>query len=203
MAKFLVVYTTKRGQTKKIANYIRREILKRGFSADLLEIRTGKEECGWPLYDGVVLGAPVHMSSYPRTFQKWIQNNRSEIYLRPDAFFSVCLGEADKVNPETPKAEVDILSKLFEKTQWEPDMWEIFAGALKYTQYNWVLRRIMKKIAAKSGGDTDMSQDYEYTDWNQVKRFVDSFIKFAMDRSYNHGLENDLQKQFKKFDAEL
>ena len=33
----------------------------------------------------------------------------------------------------------------------------------------------MKRIAAKAGGDTDTSRDYEYTDWADLQRFADRF----------------------------
>jgi len=34
----------------------------------------------------------------------------------------------------------------------------------------------MKRIARKSGGDTDTSRDYEYTDWAAVDDFAQRFV---------------------------
>ena len=47
--------------------------------------------------------------------------------------------------------------------------------ALLYRQYNFFMRWVMKRIAAKAGGDTDTSRDYEYTDWNDVRAFAGQF----------------------------
>ena len=33
-------------------------------------------------------------------------------------------------------------------------------------------RRIMRSIARKEGGDTDLARDYEYTDWAAVEQFA-------------------------------
>jgi menaquinone-dependent protoporphyrinogen oxidase len=33
----------------------------------------------------------------------------------------------------------------------------------------------MKRIASASGGDTDTSRDYEYTDWRDLGDFADRF----------------------------
>jgi mono/diheme cytochrome c family protein len=33
----------------------------------------------------------------------------------------------------------------------------------------------MKRIAAKAGGDTDTSRDYDYTDWKDLEAFADEF----------------------------
>ena len=41
-----------------------------------------------------------------------------------------------------------------------------------YTQYGWFKRRVMRAIVKREGGDTDMSHDYEYTDWNAVDQFA-------------------------------
>jgi menaquinone-dependent protoporphyrinogen oxidase len=35
----------------------------------------------------------------------------------------------------------------------------------------------MRMIVGIAGGDTDMTQDYEYTDWNAVDRFADEFAQ--------------------------
>ena len=49
------------------------------------------------------------------------------------------------------------------------------AGALPYTRYNWFIRLVMKRIAAKAGGDTDTTRDYEYTDWEDLRSFTEQF----------------------------
>ena len=34
----------------------------------------------------------------------------------------------------------------------------------------------MKLIAKKQGGDTDTLRDHEYTDWDDLKHFVEEFV---------------------------
>jgi menaquinone-dependent protoporphyrinogen oxidase len=50
-----------------------------------------------------------------------------------------------------------------------PDVVGLFAGALLYTRYGWIKRRVMRSTVRKEGGDTDTSRDYEYTDWSAVE----------------------------------
>jgi len=52
------------------------------------------------------------------------------------------------------------------------DDMEMIAGALKYTQYNFFIKWVMKGIARKEGGSTDTSRDHEYTDWEQVTAYA-------------------------------
>jgi menaquinone-dependent protoporphyrinogen oxidase len=85
----------------------------------------------------------------------------------------VCLGilqNDEKVKLEEKK----IVEKFLNETGFRPSDTRIFAGALPYSQYNFFIRFIMKRIAGKAGGDTDTSKDYEYTDWKEVSRFVET-----------------------------
>jgi menaquinone-dependent protoporphyrinogen oxidase len=49
---------------------------------------------------------------------------------------------------------------------------------LLYTQYGFLKRHLMKKIAGDKPGElgTDTSRDYVYTEWDGVKRFAEDFL---------------------------
>src|SRR4030095_328619 len=68
-----------------------------------------------------------------------------------------------------------IMARRLQDTGWRPMMTKIVAGALLYTQYGWLKRWLMKRIVAKARGDTDTRRDYEYTDWNDLRAFVEEF----------------------------
>jgi menaquinone-dependent protoporphyrinogen oxidase len=65
-----------------------------------------------------------------------------------------------------------IINRFLAETGWHPVVTKSIAGALLYTRYNWFIRRVMKRIAAKAGGDTDTTRDYEYTDWQDLRTFA-------------------------------
>ncbi len=52
----------------------------------------------------------------------------------------------------------------------------LVAGALKYLEYDFLKRMIMRMIAKKEGRDTDTTKDYEYTDWEALRGFCDEFV---------------------------
>ncbi len=62
------------------------------------------------------------------------------------------------------------------ETGWTPAITRHVAGALRYTEYDYFKRLIMRRIARQQGGDTDTSRDHEYTDWDDLTRFVDEFM---------------------------
>ncbi|MNG25576.1 Protoporphyrinogen IX dehydrogenase [menaquinone] [compost metagenome] len=51
----------------------------------------------------------------------------------------------------------------------------MFAGALRYSRYNWWQTRIIQLIMMITGGSTDTSQDIEFTDWEKVRAFAREF----------------------------
>ena len=82
----------------------------------------------------------------------------------PTAFISVCLGvlQPDLAVQRDVKANID---RFLTSTRWRPLVIKSVAGAVLYTRYGWLKRRLMRRIAGKAGGGTDISRDYDYTDW--------------------------------------
>ena len=64
------------------------------------------------------------------------------------------------------------MKRFIRRTGWTPATFREIAGALRYTRYGWLKRRIMRRIVARVGGDTDASRNYEYTDWNDLRAFT-------------------------------
>jgi len=50
------------------------------------------------------------------------------------------------------------------------------AGALKYTQYDFFKRALLRYFVKPGGVDAAAIQDTEYTDWDDVARFVDEYL---------------------------
>ena len=69
------------------------------------------------------------------------------------------------------------MQEFLDEVGMHPDMTATIAGALKYSRYGFLKKRIMRNIVKKSGGkELDMSRDYEYTDWEQVEAFAREFL---------------------------
>lgn len=172
MKKIFIGYATIEGQTEKIAKEIEKELIASGVQVDLYSVENLPPRFDYDKYNGVILGASVHLSNFPKELRQWVRANAIALSKVHSAFFSVCLGILDTKNPGTKEAEFKILANFFEDTGWTPSHWTVFAGALKYSKYGWLKKLMLKSIAGSSGGDTDTSRDYEYTDWNAVKMFA-------------------------------
>jgi menaquinone-dependent protoporphyrinogen oxidase len=104
----------------------------------------------------------------------FVKANLAVLQEKPSAFFSVSLSAAG--DDDRHEADIErLLTEFSEQTGWHPDRMEAIAGALMYTQYNLIVRFLMKRISKKEGGDTNTSRDYEYTDWDGVTEFARAF----------------------------
>lgn len=74
------------------------------------------------------------------------------------------------------------VDEFVEKTGWQPDRVGLFGGALRYSQYGFLTRLAMKRIAREEGGSTDTSRDHEYTDRAEVAAFARDVAAFVEGR---------------------
>jgi len=93
----------------------------------------------------------------------------------PNAFFSVSMSAYDK-SPAGQQETQQYINRFTQQTGWTPQQTIAFAGAVLYTQYNFLIRMVMKFIAKRKQLSTDTSRDHEYTDWHDVKQFTEDFI---------------------------
>ena len=86
----------------------------------------------------------------------------------------MCLAAADPT-PESEAATGEILDRFVAETGWQPRTAETFAGMLAWTQYDFFTRTLMRLITRKQVPHPDVHQDYDYTDYDAVRRFAEEF----------------------------
>jgi menaquinone-dependent protoporphyrinogen oxidase len=173
MATIYIPYSTGEGQTARIAEYIADVMRAHGHEATTADIRhsDGSVPGG---YDGVIVGASIHMGKHDKHAVEYVRNNRTVLEQLPTALFSVSLA----AHGDTVEAE-GYVEEFEQATGWRPARVALFGGALLYTQYGFLKRHMMKKIASGKPGNlgTDVSRDYVYTEWDGVKLFAEDFLE--------------------------
>lgn len=172
MANIYIPYGTTEGQTAKIAEFIADVVHAHGHKAQAADIKqAGNDIPDW--FDAVIVGASVHMGKHEDYVADFVQKNKATLDSLPCALFSVSMA----AHGDTENAE-GYVGKFEEETGWRPAQVGLFSGALLYTQYGFIKRLVMKKIASDKGSlDTDTSRDYVYTEWDGVKRFAEDFLE--------------------------
>jgi menaquinone-dependent protoporphyrinogen oxidase len=172
--RVLVLYGTTDGQTRKIAGAIAEAVRTAGDDADVVNARHPVPDASPDDYDSVIVAASVHAGGYQRTVRRWVRRHLAALRAKPTAFVSVCLGVLE--HKESTDRELNrILARFFDRTGWQPTIVKIVAGALPFSRYGWLKRRVMVRIVGKTMPDVDPSRDYEFTDWKDLETFVADF----------------------------
>ena len=172
MARIALVYGTAEGQTGRIAAFLGELIRAYGERR-----RHRRPEAIGPAkargLDGVIVGASIHMGKHEGYVADFVRRNRAVMDRLPSAFFSVSLAaHGDMDNAERYVEEFE------RETGWRPGRVAMFGGALLYTQYGFVKRRVLRKIAKDKGNlATDTSRDWVYTEWDGVSRFAEDLLR--------------------------
>jgi menaquinone-dependent protoporphyrinogen oxidase len=169
MAKVLIVYGTTEGHTAKVSNFIGEVGRRAGHEVDVVHSATTASDLDVSIYDLILVGASVHEGRHQKDTREWIRDHRPQLEKVPSGFFQVSMMSAD---PEMEREAMAVVDRMSEETGWEPSRVGLVAGALKYTEYSWLKRQLMRMIAKSRGGDTDTTSDYEYTDWSALDRWV-------------------------------
>ena len=174
MSRILILYGTTDGHTRKIAAALRCVLTWEGGRVDVIDAHVVSRHIRPGDYDGVVVAASIHIGGYQRAVKRWVRAHAEGLNGMPSAFVSVCLGILEQ-RSEARREVQRILQRFLDRSGWRPLMTRTVAGAVRYTRYGWVKKWVMKRIAAKAGGGTDTTRDYEYTDWDDVRAFAREF----------------------------
>jgi menaquinone-dependent protoporphyrinogen oxidase len=185
MEPILVLYATREGHTRRIAGYLAASLTVRGFAPEVVDAAHLPAGFSLRRYAGAILGASVHRGKHEAEIANFVKRHRDELAAIPTAFLSVSLSEAgaegaEELAERRAQAAADVermIDAFLTETGWHPARIKAVAGALLYTKYNLLLRIVMKRIALQSGGGTDTTRDYDYTDWKSLDDFVDEFTR--------------------------
>ncbi len=168
--RVLLVYASTHGHTEKIALRVARALREEGAHVQMCDVASAAK-LATSDYDGVIVGASVHGGRHQREIVDWVKRHAITLSAMPSAFFSVCLTAADDT-AESHEATRTYLDDLEDDTGWTPRKRVSFAGALQYREYDFATRLPMRLVMRRGQHPTDVTQDYDYTDWGAVDRFA-------------------------------
>jgi len=165
--KTLILYFTTDGQTKLIAERLAEHITHETELRSLREHANMTDE-QLAAFDQIVIGASVRYGHFNPLVYQFIAQHFAILNQKMTAFYGVNL-TARKPNRQTPESNTYI-RKFLQKILWRPTHVEVIAGALFYPRYSWFDRTMIRFIMKLTKGETDITREYEYTDWAQVER---------------------------------
>jgi menaquinone-dependent protoporphyrinogen oxidase len=175
-----VFYATTDGHTRRIAEHMATVLRGHGLSSEALDVASPQAEAvDWLGVRAAAVCASVHAGEHQRVAEAFARRHRAELSARPSLFVSVCLSICSS-RPEEVAAARRIADAFPERVGWFPARVASVGGRLAYTQYGFLKRWVMRSIAARAGGPTDTTRDYDLTDWNQVSTLAEDLALASM-----------------------
>ncbi|MCG9738154.1 menaquinone-dependent protoporphyrinogen IX dehydrogenase [Shewanella insulae] len=167
MSKILIIYSSVHGQTRKLCEFMQRELEALEHSVTCASIDNPPALEG---FDKIVLGASIrHGKHNPRVYD-FIRENIKVLQEKASTFFSVSL-VARKPAKNTPETN-PYMQAFLAKSPWQPKLLAVFGGNLDYQGYNALDRNIIRFIMWITKGPTAPDTKVEYTDWDKVKHYA-------------------------------
>ena len=171
--KILIIYSSTDGHTKKICEVIKENLIdKRELHLTSIENVSGTNV---QFYDYIIIGASIRYGKHNRKVFDFIEKNLNIIENKKNAFFSVNV-VARKNEKNTPETN-PYIKKFLSKTRWKPKKLGVFAGKVDYPNYSFINKQIIRFIMFITKGPIDTSKSFEFTNWDNVKKFAQEIDK--------------------------
>ncbi len=183
MKPTLIVYATRAGHTRWIAEHMAESLLRRGV---FVEVGNAAHLAGdldlARCYEAVILAASVHRGRHEHELVRFVKRHRDALERMPTAFLSVSLSQAaaelagsSPVKKERAARDVEAaLERFREDTGWTSPRTLAVAGALPYRRFRQPLRWVMRAMARAKGLPDDAYRDYAWTNWGELDRLADA-----------------------------
>ena len=166
MLKTLIIYSTTDGQTIKICDKLVKDCFNN--NAKLCSLKDVIEE-DLNSYNKIIIGASIRYGKHNPNVLKFVKRNIQILNKVKSAFFSVNV-VARKKEKNTPSTNPYVV-KFIKQTNWKPTNIGVFAGKVDYPSYKFIDKYIIRFIMWLTKGPTDISKSYEFTNWDEVKKF--------------------------------
>lgn len=178
MAHILVAYGTGEGQTAKVAERIDAVLQARGHDPTTVDVGE-RPDVDVEGFDAVLVGASIHAGKHQTTVRSFVSDELDVLEAVPTAFFQVSLSSATEEGQEQAAGYVE---GFIEETGWHPDRIGKFGGALRFSEYGFLKRLLMKQIVKRTMEDVEAAGDTELTDWAAVEAFANDVGAFVEGR---------------------
>lgn len=170
----IVLYSSRFGQTLKIAHVLQTQWQQASCNVDLFNIEQ-TTSIDWNIYDAIVIGASIRYGHYAKAVHHFIENHAQLLNQKPSYFYSVSILAA---KPEKSTFETHpYTQKFFANNPWQPKHIAIFAGELAYRKYHIIDKYMMKLVMSFNKNVSSDVQEMEFTDWEKVREFGETVFQ--------------------------
>jgi|CXWL01.1.fsa_nt_gi menaquinone-dependent protoporphyrinogen oxidase len=176
--RFLVLYGTTEGQTRKIADFVTTKLKDRGDIVAMIDAADVPGDFQLQDYAAAILAGSLHAGVYQTPLLHFARKHHEALNKIPTAFLSVSLSAAGK-DPDDLKGMATCADQFQKESGWKPGEVHHIAGAFRFAEYDFFKHWMMKVIAWERGMKTSGVVELELTDWDGLREIVGSFHERA------------------------
>lgn len=170
--KYLIIYGTVEGHTRKVADHISGRLISKGDDVNVEDASMVSSDLSISDYDACIVAASVYDRQYPEAITRFVRARVKDLNAIPTAFVSVGLAMA----LEGGEAEAQsYIEKLLNDTGWTPNSTHNAAGAIRNRECDFFQQQIVRYIVMKHCPGSTLAGIHEFTDWKALDEFVDEF----------------------------
>ena len=173
MTNTLIIYSSTDGHTKTICKRLT-SYLNDGDKIKIISIDEAKK-IELFAFNKIIIGASIRYGKHTKNLYKFVNSNKNVLDKIQSIFFSVNV-VARKLEKSTPDTN-PYIKKFLKISNWRPKKIGVFAGKVDYPNYGFFDRYVIKFIMFLTKGPTDTSRSYEFTNWDNVKKFAQEIDK--------------------------
>ena len=170
----LIAYGTIEGQTRKIAEFVAKQIRDANENVVLFDTSDKTGELSLEEADKVILAASVHERRHPKAFEIFVESNQELLAEKPTMLLSISLKAAFEDGQEEAQ---DYADEMKLRTGLNPDSELLVPGAIHADSYDFYASQILRYVVL-DGQEFDPSvRDHEFTNWEDLASGVAAFLK--------------------------
>lgn len=178
--KILIIYGTTEGQTAKVAEFVASRLR---FAGDEVTVAdAAKADVEVRQYHAAIVAASIHVGMYQKPVVEFVRTHAEWLKRTPSAFLSVSLSAVSS-DEEEAKSLQTITENFKAYTGWTNAEIHHVGGAIRFQEYDFFRRWLMRAIAWEKGLKVTHGQDVELTNWSALGATVDTLrTRFAAGR---------------------
>lgn len=175
--KFLMIYGTTEGQTRKISEFIAIKLVEAGHEVDVRNSVRRLHDLDVSSYDAAIIAGSVHQRNHQESIANFVIAHRKQLEKLPTLFISVSLSI---VFDGSAGEAIDYLEHFIDHTGFRPTKSLLVAGALRFDEYDYFMEQIIEFVVLKD--QEKIIKDEEFTDWNKLEKDVSAFVGTISER---------------------
>jgi menaquinone-dependent protoporphyrinogen oxidase len=174
MDSILVAHAETEG-TGAIADFIVRALMAQGVEVEVIDVAAKSATLVQPVYAAAIACGSLLGNRGQHALLRFLKDNNSWLSAIPAAFVDICPAAAatDDASREQLRSSADA---FYRDAGWTPGITRHVAGALQSAQRPFLVRLVLNHVASRRRDDAQAPRDGEYTDWDDLTRFVQEFL---------------------------